>query len=283
VRRTHPLAIRHSTKRFAMIRVYMDDSGTHRDSPYCLIAGYWGGVNQWLKFERDWHGILTAYNVHEFHAKEYWARDEKQQRVGPYKGWTDQRRKHFLFELLSVIGAYKLFPFAHGVRRSEWNKQSQPERQLLCGGHSLKAPDNPMFMAFRVCILRTISYCRPGVVMHFALDSNKNTDPWALICYGELKRLLSQASDPAAKHMGDLTFADSVRALPLQAADLLAYEAYKYAIWADGDYTKNVRPSYMLALKNFRSQDDFWLFDAQRFANLREATRTIAPENLDAE
>ncbi len=284
VRGTHPLTDRLVSKRFAMIRVYMDDSGTHKDSPYCLIAGYWGGSGQWAKFERGWRQILNEYKVPEFHAKQYWARDQNKQRVGPYKGWSELRRKQFLFELLTVIGKYKVYPFAHGVRRSEWQKQSAEERQMLCGAtDTLRAPDNPMFMAFRTCVLRTIRHCKPGVVMHFVFDSNENTDGWAVICYGELKRLLAKANDPNARHIGDLTFVDSARAWPVQAADLLAYEAYKYAIWADGDLTVKVRPSYMLALRNFRSRDDFWLYDAQRFSNLRRSVQQIAARNLDSE
>lgn len=283
-RGTHPLGHSIANKRFAMIRVYMDDSGTHLDSPYCLIAGYWGGHGQWVKFEREWKNVLDKYHVPEFHAKTYWARDDKQERIGPYKGWDNERRKKFLFSLLTVIGNHKIYPFAHGVHRSEWNKQTPAERQVFCGASGrLQAPDNPMYMAFSTCILRTIRYCRPGVVMHFVFDSNRNTNAWATICYSELKNLMSREGREGAGNLGDLTFADSKRALPLQAADLLAYEAYKYSIWADGDFTKKVRPSYLLALINFRSIDDFWLYDAPRFANLREYARKATSRSLNSD
>ena len=271
-------------ERFVMIRVYMDDSGTHSGSPYCLIAGYWGGHGQWLKFEREWQKVLTAYNVPEFHAKIYWARDAKKERVGPYKGWSEDRRREVLFSLLNVIGKHKVYPFAHGVSRSEWNKQSRLERQNYCGSNGrLQAPDNPMYMAFTTCILRTIRHCHPGVMMNFVLDSNKNSDPWAAISYGELKSFMSREGRAEARKLGDLTFAFSDRALPLQAADLLAYEAYKYAIWANGDHTVQVRPSYMLALRNFRSRDDFWLYDARRFADIRKHAQNTTARSLNSD
>ncbi|HEU0049152.1 MAG: hypothetical protein DMG97_14435 [Acidobacteria bacterium] len=283
-RGTHPLGQSIGTKRFVMIRAYMDDSGTHVDSPYCLVAGYWGGHGQWVKFEREWKKVLDKYKVPEFHAKTYWARDDKQERIGPYKGWDDVRRKNFLFSLLTVIGNHKIYPFAHGVSRSEWNKQIPTERQVFCGSSGrLQAPDNPMYMAFTTCILRTIRHCHPGVVMHFVLDSHRNTDAWATICYGELKHSMSNEDHAGARSLGDLTFADSKCALPLQAADLLAYEAYKYAIWADGDYTKKVRPSYMLALRKFISRDDFWLYDARRFSNLRKYGEKATAKSLNSD
>src|SRR5438093_10066850 len=67
-----------------------------------------------------------------------------------------------------------------------------------------------------------------------ALRSGFTSEPdaWATICYGELKHSMSNEDHAGARSLGDLTFADSKCALPLQAADLLAYEAYKYAIWA---------------------------------------------------
>jgi hypothetical protein len=267
-----------------MIRVYMDDSGTHLGSPYCVIAGYWGGRAQWLKFEREWKKVLDEYSVPEFHAKTYWARDDKRERIGPYKGWDEHRRKRFILSLLTIIGNHKIYPFAHGVHRSEWKKQSPEERQVFCGSSGrLRAPDNPMYMAFTTSVLRTIRHCNPGVVMHFVLDSHRNTDAWATICYGELKNSMSKEDPAGFRKVGDLTFADSKRALPLQAADLLAYEAYRYAIWADGDVTKQARPSYMLALRNFRSRDDFWLYDARRFANLRKYVGMATAKSLSSD
>jgi len=76
-----------------------------------------------------------------------------------------------------------------------------------------------------------------------------------------------------ADSLGELTFADSKKTLPLQAADLLAYEAFKYAIFANGDKNAKVRPQYMCALKNFRSMNDFWLFDQPRMENLLKAVK----------
>jgi len=119
--------------------------------------------------------------------------------------------------------------------------------------------------------------------MDFVLDSHRNTDAWATICYGELKNSMSKEDHAGFRKVGDLTFDDSKRALPLQAADLLAYEAYKYAIWADGDVTKQVRPSYMLALRNFRSRDDFWLYDAGRFANIRKFVEMAKARSLNSD
>jgi hypothetical protein len=98
---------------------------------------------------------------------------------------------------------------------------------------------------------------------------------WAGICYSELKNRLVE--DDLASHLGDFTLADSKEALPLQAADLIAYEARRYAIEADGDDKAPVNTTYRRALRNIRSAEDFWLFDERRFTHLhRFIKRTVA-------
>src|SRR6266849_2748605 len=77
-----------------------------------------------------------------------------------------------------------------------------------------------------------------------------------------------------AEGLGEFTVADSKKALPLQAADLLAYEAFKYVQFAKGDKNVEVRPQYALALKNFRSIEDFRLFDEERMNGLMKAITT---------
>ena len=68
--------------------------------------------------------------------------------------------------------------------------------------------------------------------------------------------------------LGDLVFADSREAVPLQAADLLAYEGQRYKRKSNGDPDAPIRTEYMRALRRFKSQDDFWLFDEPRLRNL---------------
>ena len=70
---SHPLSQR--KKLFVMMQAYMDDSGTHANSHNCVIGGYFGGVNEWRRFERQWKPILDEYNISEFHGRRFWARD----------------------------------------------------------------------------------------------------------------------------------------------------------------------------------------------------------------
>jgi len=97
---------------------------------------------------------------------------------------------------------------------------------------------------------------------------------WATICYAEVKKLAS-GDRVFENSLGELTFADSEVALPLQAADLIAYAAHNWAKEANGNQNHPVDPIYMRALRHFRTQDDFWLYDARRMAHLKKIFRLM--------
>ncbi len=261
-----------------MLYAYMDDSGTHEGSHSCVIAGYFGGVNRWKEFERRWKDVLDRNAVDEFHAREFWKHTAGGEGTGKYRGWSRKKRREFMEELLGVIGCTEIYPFASGVLRSEWMRLTVRERKILCGG---KPPNlasvsaNPIFLPFQQCVARSAIYCKPGIRIHFVFDDDKKTSAWAPSCYQQLKALVTEEGHPEIENiLGDLTFADSKIAMPLQAADLLAYEAYKYAQKANENKSQKIHPVYARALKRMRDRDDFWLFDRPRL-------QSIIPRSLD--
>jgi hypothetical protein len=121
------------------------------------------------------------------------------------------------------------------------------------------------------CVIRVASHCHPGVKVNFVFDDNAQTIGWASICYSDLKRMAIEDDDRSlAASLGELSFASSEAALPLQAADLIAYQAHKWAKAADGNTDHPIDKVYMRALRNFKSKEDFWMYDEGRFARLRK-------------
>jgi hypothetical protein len=108
----------------------MDASGTHDGSHNCVVAGYWGGEKAWSAFEWDWKEVLRSEGIEEFHAKEFWPRIEGE-RIGIYRGWSDDRHRIFMDRLLTVIETSRVTPFAIGVLGAEWSKQPTPYRGVL--------------------------------------------------------------------------------------------------------------------------------------------------------
>ena len=47
----------------AIVVAYMDDSGTHRESPAIVVAGCVGLADHWDAFVPRWQSILRAFGV----------------------------------------------------------------------------------------------------------------------------------------------------------------------------------------------------------------------------
>lgn len=258
-----------------MLQAYMDDSGSHDGAPVCTIAGYFGGYRRWLEFESAWGDVLVRYGVGEFHAKRFWGRDKQGRRLDEYREWDDGRANSFIDELLGIIERTKIYPFACGVQAKEWKKKPIGDRRILTGGNGkypTGKPSKSIFLALERCVLRVADYCKPGIKVHYFIDSNQQLDEWATICYGQMKRLYKENKDALYMSMGDFTPSDSETALPLQAADLLAYEARLFgeAVISSGNINSPMRISYRRALRNMRSREDFWMFDSVRFGWLEK-------------
>lgn len=250
------------------LQAYLDESGHSGDSPICAIAGYFGGVNQWAKFERSWKRILEREAVAEFHAKRFWARDNDGNLVSEYKGWTKDRARRFLADLLEVIRANRVYPIAGVLVMEEWRRLTKEERRWLTGavlrkiGEKSKlitegAPNKPYFLPFHHCVIKAALYCKPGIRVHFTLDANKNIEGWAVKLFQALKEKL------CPRQLGDLVFADSRDACPLQAADLLAYEINRYAKSRTSGQRPKPRVVLMRALSSLRDMRDLALFGKQ--------------------
>jgi len=253
------------------LEAYMDDSGSHDGALVSVIAGYFGGHRRWVEFEDRWRAVLARYGVTEFHAKPFWDRDKEGTRTsGEYKGWRKDRAESFLDELLRIIeSSERIFPFACAVENEQWEKQTEENKRIFSGAshaHPEGKPSKSMFLAFQRCVLSVADYCKPGIRAHYIFDDDHGKNSvWAAICYGQLKQQFAKSDPDTYSSIGQFTLADSVDAPPLQAADLLSYEAKKYAEHFLKTGHDDMRDRYIRALTNIRSREDFWLFDQKRF------------------
>lgn len=270
-----------SEKAFAMLQVYMDDSGSHNGSHNCVVAGYWGSVLHWAALEREWKQILAIYGIEEFKSNKFW-RKSSNNRVPPYTGWSDAKASVFFESLLSVLADHSLYPFAAGVLGEEWKLQP-PNTKFLASGTGEERLQKALFMPLHRSIYRCLSYCPVGETMHFVFDesSDKRLKLLMLACFDRVKRHLHEAGDELACRMGALSFEDSKNAVQLQAADALAYLAHRYAKALTGDTQLAPSDEYALALSRMRSKEDFWLYDSPRFAVLASILDQVGSESLN--
>lgn len=253
-----------------MLQAYVDDSGTHDGSHNTVLAGYWGRAHQWRKFEKAWKAVLDSEGLAEFHAKEFWPRIPDVGRIGVYRDWSDERHASFIDRLLAVIESSKIYPFACGVLGEEWDRLAPEEKEAITVQEQATL-QKPMLMAMGRIMFRVAGYCNQGRVVNFTFDefNSEKLKTAVMTQFSEIKIIFRDDNDSIVERIGGLSFDDSKRALPLQAADLLAYEAHRYAKAAKGDKKFPSRKEYRRALRNIIHRDDFWLFDGARFEHLK--------------
>ena len=217
-----------------MLHAYLDDSGTHADSPWCVVAGYFGSERHWKRFDREWQIALESEGVEEFHANRFWASVGGND-IPEYRGWSRERSNRFVGRLLDVIGSsHRISPVCCAVLMEEWHKLAKDERAYLTGGaHNQQgqivtpgAPNKPYFLPFLTAISMVLDYCNPGQLVDFSFDQSRHFSGYALKYFEEIKKWDLEKF----KRMGDVLVVDSKRATPVQAADLLAFESYRYGL-----------------------------------------------------
>jgi hypothetical protein len=153
-------------KAFCVLKAFLDESG--KDEPFCAVAGYFGGENQWKKLGRQWTKVLQREGVTEFHAKNFWSRTKE------FKGWADDRTAKFIDDLLKIIEGTAIYPVAGAVAFRDWDNLSLNERRFLTGaayrGKKLLSSGKPsqrMFLPVQHCFMLPTLYCKPGIVVTY--------------------------------------------------------------------------------------------------------------------
>lgn len=223
-------------KAFCMIEAYMDESGIHDGAKICAVAGYWGNVKKWKKFEPRWSRILADADepsLKEFHSTDFWYSNGS--RKGVFARWSDTKADKFIDDLTQCIVDTKIFPTSAALVVDEWNKLNRAERKHLSGGYynpvkkkfdSEGAPNKTYFFPFQLAIITPAVHCRRGLHVHYVFDLNKQFKNHALNLYGLLKKDVRLG---CRHRLGSLDFETGIDAVGLQAADLLAYQTYKFA------------------------------------------------------
>jgi hypothetical protein len=252
-----------------MLVAYMDESGIHDGAQVCVISGYWGGENQWKRFEPRWKRIIKDAGMNEFHSSKFWKPDGT--RRGVYASWPDSKADKFITDLLACIGDYKIYPMSATLKVDAWKKLNKEERMFLTGGKydlaikewlTPSAPNKTYFLPFQFCVVYPAMACKEHLKVHYSFDLNKQFKNHA----SDLFKLLKADENITSRNrIGELSLPTSEEAPGLQAADLLAYQTYQFSRVriAQNKAVKisTMPPILRAALKNARDPMDFPFFD----------------------
>lgn len=194
-----------------VIRIFVDESGTHDGSPVVTVGAYAGRSEVWKKFTKAWNRAKKPIEV--FHATDCAALR------GEFEGWTETDRNELVANLLPVLPKFELYGIAMGINLRDYDEALARHPNLK---PMLRSPYGVSFQwAVQNIIERTERnglLTEPIAIFHEQNDFQED----ALKGFEWVKAMRK-------RHVGSmtLTFAEKSKFVPLQAADVLAYEANK--------------------------------------------------------
>jgi hypothetical protein len=198
-----------------ILTAYYDESGTHKDSPATVLAGFVGDTNDWVDFEIEWAKVLRAFKITHIRAKHL------AHRQGQHKDWSAsqvdeleasilyllQERKH-MFASKTVLrdDEYKMFYVGGGPEK----KERLDTRYGLCFRSLLHFIPQMERISGAHCI-------------NFILESGHKNAGDAFRIFEEIQE---DRNIPWRDILGSFTVGLKQKSPALQAADYLAYLSY---------------------------------------------------------
>jgi hypothetical protein len=195
-----------------MMQAYFDESGTHRGAPVTCVAGYLFTADQCLRFETEWKQALDDYAIPHFHMADC-ANGGKF-----FRGWPISRRDELERRLIGIIKRRATIGVVASVRPEDHANFSTPE--LVGRGGS-----------YVLCLL----WCVAGVAAWVA----KHGYSGKIAYFFESGHQLASRADQAMQWLSKRpvlrdgsryrahSFVSKELSLPVQAADILAWQWYK--------------------------------------------------------
>jgi hypothetical protein len=202
-----------------MLKAFADDSGSGGDSPWYVLAGYVGTVSDWIGFEPEWRKVLSAYPHID-----YFKSSEAESLKGQFLGVSLEERNKKLDTLIEVIGRHSQRAIYVRTRQKDYNEIIKPNvPEIWDDAYFFLMP------SFISAVLAAEKYSGGQEPVEFVLDSSERLDRQARRLYGQLQDLPQFAG-----RMVNVSFRNDKEFLPLQAADLFAWQVRR-AFCAPGE------------------------------------------------
>jgi hypothetical protein len=222
-----------------MITGYFDDSGTGANDSVVAVAGYVGSVSQWQKFDQEWGKLLAQYSVSKMH------RAELESGYGEFVGWTREKKNSFIAKAQEIIRKRTYLPIGMSVIKEEFEEVFPNSLKKVYGG------------AYGFCVI----LCLTRAKHWFDKVNHREPIDWVFEAgtagSGQIAHLMNAMySDSEMRQdlrINGWSFGGK-NIQPLQAADIIAYEAFKHVT---NQLVAQPRRDVRISFKHLmRSKDD---------------------------
>jgi Protein of unknown function (DUF3800) len=206
--------------------VYIDDSGSEPQSPIFFLAGFIASVEQWAAFSNEWTTALAQPPKLEYFKTNEAAGLGAHGQFSKKKGWDEAKRDDRLVTLTRIINKYAKLRVSVSIRHDLFEKYM---RSLPAVERNL-ATDSPYVLLFTQIISVAILFADKHGLREpcdfifdqqcgFSDEAMRHWEIYKLALGNSLRGdLLPLIGSPPA-------FRDEKCFLPLQAADLYAWQA----------------------------------------------------------
>ena len=209
-----------------MLEAFLDSSGTDPTKDIIVVGGWVATKDSWAEFELQWQTFLVdcfGPNGGRWHHTDFHSRRKQ------YEDWDDQKRDRARAELCRIIGALKPIGIGAALRKSDYNKLWQTGRwettiRWSTGG-------DPYALCMDEC-LEVLTHrihqhpCDEGVQIIVDRDEKKGLSRRISAWHKKYLSNNEHARYPGRKI--DFDHGSDRDHLPLQAADVLVNETYRY-------------------------------------------------------
>jgi hypothetical protein len=193
----------------AVIAAYMDESGIHAGAPAVTSSVVWARPSVWKQWTLDWQRLLPPVRI--YHAFDC------HNRVGEFKGWSRPERDAWVRQLLPLFPKYRLYGRFGGVHLDAFNQAMNREAPIY-----KETFGEPYFATIhwalrRLCEAAMAGNGRRVAIVHEITD--RPGDVMDAFLYVRKRFPMLDMS---------ISFGSKQEFVPLQAADILAYEGFKF-------------------------------------------------------
>jgi hypothetical protein len=248
-----------------LLQAFIDDSGWDGQSPVFVLAGYVAKTEQWEAFSTEWQAALDypdPATITALKTNQIYNNNIPNTLI---HGWTNKQRDDRLKMFIAAINRHAM----HGIVSVI---PIEPYRKLMIGKFKLRLLDQPYFLAFFdivIQILRLTERLKLHDKLEFIFDQQSVNKR---LLEAEFEKCM-EVSPPKAKALcgGMPKFKSDNDALPLQAADLIAWHARRYYFDEYSGRNPHTHPSNVFFANMFKPKHDiFSLWTEQKLVLARD-------------
>ncbi len=193
---------------------YFDESGTHADSEAVAVAGYLSTSELWASFKIEWRKVLADHAIDAFHMTDF-AVGAKQ-----FKGWAESKRRDCFGRLIKIINAHAIGSVGTVIPANLYKQIFSAKANNFVGGpYGLAA--TACFMSLAE-ILRLIGI-QGWIAYVYDIGAHGRDQVYKVFTENEQDKVNKEFL-----RLLSLKFENDYQFVPLQAADILAYELYRH-------------------------------------------------------